>query len=58
MTDIIEYLYEKARELHEFMVSTPEIKDDLLRMAQELEEKAAELEKLEFRVSAGFLART
>jgi hypothetical protein len=45
MTDIVEYLYEKARELREFMESAPEIKDDLLRMAQELEDRAADLEK-------------
>jgi hypothetical protein len=45
MTDFVEYLYEKARELREFMMVAPEIKDDLLRMAQELEDKAAELEK-------------
>jgi len=45
MTDIVEYLYEKARELREFMVSAPEIKGELLRMAQELEGKAADLTK-------------
>jgi hypothetical protein len=44
MTGIVEYLHEKARELREFTASAPEIKDDLLRMAQELEDKAAELE--------------
>jgi len=45
MADIVKYLYEKARELREFMVSAPEIKGELLRMAQELEDKAANLEK-------------
>ena len=44
MTGIVEYLYGKAQELREFTASAPEIKDDLLRMAQELEDKAAELE--------------
>ena len=45
MTDIVEYLYAKARELREFVASAPKIKDDLLRMAQELEDKAADIEK-------------
>ena len=45
MADIVEYLYEKARELREFTAAAPEIKDDLLRMAQELEDRAADLEK-------------
>ena len=45
MTDIVEYLHEKARELRRFMLLAPEIKGELLRMAQELEDKAADLEK-------------
>ena len=45
MTDIVEYLYEKAQELREFTVFAPEIKGELLRMAQELEDKAADLTK-------------
>ena len=45
MTDNVEYLYEKARELREFIVFAPEIKGELLRIAQELEDKAADLEK-------------
>ena len=45
MTDIVEYLHEKARELREFIVFAPEIKGELLRIAQELEDKAADLEK-------------
>ena len=45
MTDIVEYLYDKARELREFIVFAPEIKGELLRIAQELEDKAADLEK-------------
>ena len=45
MMDIVEYLYEKARELREFIVFAPEIKGELLRIAQELEDKAAGLEK-------------
>ena len=45
MTDIADYLYEKARELREFIVSAPEIKGELLRMAQELEDTAADLEE-------------
>jgi len=45
MTDIIEYLYEKARELRKFTLLAPEIKGELLRMAQELEDKTADLEK-------------
>jgi len=45
MTDVAEYLHEKARELREFIVFAPEIKGELLRIAQELEDKAADLEK-------------
>ena len=45
MTDIVEYLYEKARELCEFMLLAPEIKGELLRIAQELEDQAANLAK-------------
>jgi len=45
MTDIVEYLYEKARELRKFMLLAPEIKGELLRIAQELEDQAANLEK-------------
>ena len=45
MTDIVEYLHEKARELREFIVLAPEIKGELLRIAQELEDTAADLEK-------------
>jgi hypothetical protein len=29
MVDIVEYLYEKAREIREFAAIAPEIKDDL-----------------------------
>ena len=45
MTDIVEYLYEKARELRKFMLLAPEIKGELLRIAQELEDQAANLAK-------------
>jgi hypothetical protein len=45
MTDIVKYLDEKARELRELVAIAPEIKGELLRMAQELENTAAELEE-------------
>ena len=45
MTGVIEYLYQKARELREMVGSAPEIAAHLHRMAEELEAKARELEQ-------------
>lgn len=45
MTEIIEYLYEKAREVRALAVIVPEVAGELSSIAAELERKAAELER-------------
>ncbi len=47
MTGVIEYLYQKARELRDIALSAPEIAEELHRMAAELESKAGALEENE-----------
>jgi hypothetical protein len=45
MPGIVEYLYDRARQLRALVASEPQIQHDLLRIAQELDAIAAELEQ-------------